>query len=565
MKKLLTVFAIALVLTLAIAATALALDVPDTTKPVAWGELDSITTILGHEVDNTSYVVRKMPTCTETGLADFKCLKEGAGIVHTVVVKALGHDWASAHDAETLLAWGHIKKAPTCTEFGEAEDVCLRCKITGKTRVIDMRMHKYDATTYAESEAKKLANGDLWLGYFTEKGTDAGKHFEVITMPTCAREGDAYRKCIKCGHVDRTYKVSLRTVAHTLTDWKVVKEPTCWSEGQARRACVVCGLVQYLTSPGVDKENYYKKVAIRNPGWDNTWEGTVKPNPNRDEFPKAGGYWEEKDEEHWLNTCYSHTDVFVCPYCKCDPKVWKAAGVEQKHFRIARTNMKLHSHLWKDKPEEKDDAGVEAYAPSATGKWLKDTDKKREEYAWWAAKSISATCLYEGIDLYKCVYDDGVADAKWEQKHSGPQLDPYRYKMLRTPALGHNWKQWELADTYTLKGKEVYHFVRYCARCMQTENKITYDAEGENLVEEKEVKVTSVTLNKKSVSLKVGKTFQIVASTSPVDAKKVTYKSADKKIAKVSSSGLVTAKSKGTVKITVTADGVTATLKVKVK
>jgi uncharacterized protein YjdB len=81
--------------------------------------------------------------------------------------------------------------------------------------------------------------------------------------------------------------------------------------------------------------------------------------------------------------------------------------------------------------------------------------------------------------------------------------------------------------------------------------------------------VKSVKLSKTALTLKKGKTYKLTATVSPVNAsnKKVTWKSGSKRIATVSSSGVISAKAKGTVYITVTTvDGKkTARCKVTIK
>ncbi len=82
-------------------------------------------------------------------------------------------------------------------------------------------------------------------------------------------------------------------------------------------------------------------------------------------------------------------------------------------------------------------------------------------------------------------------------------------------------------------------------------------------------KVTKISLNATSKSVKVKSTYQIKATVSPSDAanKKVTYSSSNTKIATVNSKGLVTAKKVGTAKITVKAadgSGVKAVVTIKV-
>lgn len=82
--------------------------------------------------------------------------------------------------------------------------------------------------------------------------------------------------------------------------------------------------------------------------------------------------------------------------------------------------------------------------------------------------------------------------------------------------------------------------------------------------------VTKVKLNKKSLSLKVKKSYTLKVTVSPKSAtnKSVTWKSSNKKIATVSQNGTIIAKKKGTVTITVKAkdgSGKSAKCRVKVK
>ena len=107
----------------------------------------------------------------------------------------------------------------------------------------------------------------------------------------------------------------------------------------------------------------------------------------------------------------------------------------------------------------------------------------------------------------------------------------------------------------------------------KTTGKVTAKAKGSAVITVKcgDVKVTckvtvknpTLTLNKTSASVKVGKTTKITAKAAP--SGKVTYKSGNKKIATVSSKGTIKGIKKGTAKITVTCNGVTKTVKVTVK
>ncbi|MBR0137618.1 MAG: Ig-like domain-containing protein [Erysipelotrichaceae bacterium] len=70
--------------------------------------------------------------------------------------------------------------------------------------------------------------------------------------------------------------------------------------------------------------------------------------------------------------------------------------------------------------------------------------------------------------------------------------------------------------------------------------------------------ITAINLNRTSINLKIGETFQLKATVSPsnVENKKLRYESSDRSIATVTDTGLIKAVSSGTVRITITpADG----------
>lgn len=97
-------------------------------------------------------------------------------------------------------------------------------------------------------------------------------------------------------------------------------------------------------------------------------------------------------------------------------------------------------------------------------------------------------------------------------------------------------------------------------------NSKTYECATTNGKVTVTVPVTSIKLDKSSVTLKKGETSQLTATVSPADAtnKTVTYSSSNTKVAKVSSSGKITAVGGGTATITAKAGGKTATCKVTV-
>lgn len=92
---------------------------------------------------------------------------------------------------------------------------------------------------------------------------------------------------------------------------------------------------------------------------------------------------------------------------------------------------------------------------------------------------------------------------------------------------------------------------------------ITATANGKSAKCTITVKKPTLKLTKSSATIKKGKTVTIKAKTTPTA--KITYKSSNKKVATVTSKGVVKGKKKGTAKITVTANGIKKTFKVNVK
>lgn len=77
------------------------------------------------------------------------------------------------------------------------------------------------------------------------------------------------------------------------------------------------------------------------------------------------------------------------------------------------------------------------------------------------------------------------------------------------------------------------------------------------------VKKPSITVSKAKVTLKKGKKMKLAVKVTPTG--KLKYSSSNKKIAKVSSKGVITARKKGNAKITISCNGVKKTIKVNVK
>jgi len=520
MKKLLTVFAVALVLTLAIASVALAVDVPEG-KIINWGELDTITSIGGHTIIRPAISIQE-PTCTEGGWGQFDCTEPNCDHYHWLYFPELGHDWSSAYaytpegrPSELNGEWGNIIKKPTCTETGLAIDVCYRCHIVNPevTRVIEKLPHVFAAI-------ENTTDGH-WH-YVNQAAAIAAGGVNVIRESTCVTEGISTRICLECHEAVDPTVVNLWLIPHDWTDWNQLREPTCDAEGYAERACIVCGVHQKLTQK-TDAVAWGQLVQRLNPNWNNT----LTPILNNTCL------WERVRTDDWLTTCYTHNDVYTCPFCH---------GASAAHDNVVDVNMPLRSHKWKPNPEPVQNPGIDT-----TGLFDPKKDIAREQFAWDNHCSVAPTCLYYGYNLYMCVYDNlnGYDDSAWLRQHDG--TDDHRFDIIRVDPLGHDWDEWKLARTYKKDGKDVFLYVRGCKRCTATEEQVTYQEQADEAT-----LVNVINLSASSKTLKVGKSFTLKATVN-ADAtnKALKFKSSNSKIAKVSSKGKVTALKKGTCYITV--------------
>ncbi|MBR1691675.1 MAG: Ig-like domain-containing protein [Lachnospiraceae bacterium] len=97
------------------------------------------------------------------------------------------------------------------------------------------------------------------------------------------------------------------------------------------------------------------------------------------------------------------------------------------------------------------------------------------------------------------------------------------------------------------------------------ETKLGAKASFKVTVQKKKVVLKSIKVNATKKTLKVKKKFTIVVTKNPLTAQdKVTFKSSNKKVATVSSKGVVTAKKKGKATITVKAGKKTKKVKITV-
>jgi len=429
MKKKLLVFAALLVLALAVAGIASAIDV-ENGAVVAEGDLDSITTVGGHV--RPAWTKIEYPSCTEYGVASFTCNVGDTTHEHIVRLAPRGHVWSSQ---KGIKAWGRVVEEPTCTSEGYAIDVCLACGAENPDviRPIEKRPHEYDE-----------------------------KHYEVVKEPGCGEDGNGlgWKTCIYCGvrHPDTTgaedgtageHLVILKKVPHTWTDWRVDSDSDCDSYGEVSRTCIRCGAVQYLNgwdSKEVLDQGKVIKIGdvlpMKNEAWNvngSKLNGLTFKKTSDLEKALTDLKFEYEVKRDLLVDCGKREITFTCPYCY---------GSIHNDFKVFVTE---EAHDWKE---------------------------ERDPYV-----SKPAWCTTDGYDIFFCKHDP-EKHSHTEDFDKKPEDVTFAdgFKKVITKAVGHDWTEWapKEGEVFEKDGEEYAVYFRTCKRCLATEQKTAYvDPDGE--------------------------------------------------------------------------------------
>ena len=165
--------------------------------------------------------------------------------------------------------WGKwtVTKEATCTEAGEQERVCEKCK-KKETKAINPA-HKYGdwtevtpSTCQVKGKEKRVCSV---CQHEEERDLDLADHtwgdWEEVTAPTCTEKGSHKHICSVCGAEEsedvaatgHTY-AKVKDAEGNDTDEDVVAwtvEPTCNKGGTGKKTCTVCGAQTNVTSPAL--------------------------------------------------------------------------------------------------------------------------------------------------------------------------------------------------------------------------------------------------------------------------------------------------------------------------
>lgn len=180
------------------------------------------------------YVENKIaPTCTEDGRVEKKCIICSDTEV-LEISKATGHDYQVT-----------AKKEATCSDFGQEEMICSKCK-DFQTEIIPVREHEF-TLDYLPAGCEYDGYRRMactWCGAISEEEilTAIGHDYRTIAIlpPTCSKVGQIDKRCTHCGN-----EIFEETAFGEHDFETIIVEATCISDGYIAEKCKDCGQTNY--------------------------------------------------------------------------------------------------------------------------------------------------------------------------------------------------------------------------------------------------------------------------------------------------------------------------------
>lgn len=199
---------------------------------------------LGHDTENATETITKPATCTETGLKDIICGREGCGEVlqKDVEIPMIPHTEATK------------VVDPTCTEAGKIITYCSVCDTVIKEEVDPDHPEALGHTPGTPVVTKPATcteegSQDIFCTVCEEKiatETIPMLDHEIVTEvidPTCVEAGKIVTKCSVCGEVfSEEVDEEHPATGHTPGEPEII-DPTATEDGSKTIKCTVCGEV----------------------------------------------------------------------------------------------------------------------------------------------------------------------------------------------------------------------------------------------------------------------------------------------------------------------------------
>ena len=479
----------------------------------------------GHQ--HTKIIDQKPATCEEKGYTgDVYCEDCRVIIQDGKEIAATGHDWDD----------GKITKEPTQTATGIKTYTCKTCKKTKEETIPMLKGHHWDQGT-------------------------------ITKQPTCTEQGEKTYKCTD-EDCNETYTESIPATGHKNTKVLNQKNATCESEGYT--GDTYCDDCKQIIKAG-------KTISPTGHTWN---DGMVK---------KAA-------------TCESEgIEVYICKTCK---KTKEETIAPTGHTKTEIRDKKVAT--CKEEGYTGDTYCVTCGKKLAVGKMIAKTDHD------WTITEIPATCEQDGVKTYTCdichttksepikaighsygawtTKKEATVSSKAEHKRicstcGKEEITTYGEKLrptISTNATSLKLKKKQTTKKFTVTGLAKGDYITSWTSSNKKIVTVTGNQNGTCKIKAgsktgkatitiklasgltKQIKVSvqkkAVTCSKiknvpKTIKLKKKQTYQLKPMIEPITCTdKAKYKSSNKKTAKVTKSGKITAVKKGKTKVTVVVD-----------
>ncbi|MDO4869804.1 MAG: Ig-like domain-containing protein [Bacillota bacterium] len=470
------------------------------------------------------------PTCVGSGTADhWKCTVCGdtfsdkraednpSEYRFNPYLKPLGHE-IEYHEA----------KAPTCTEDGNKEHwLCTRCNIAFINESL--------SAGYNASDMVIKATGHQW-----------DENFTIDKEPSCTEEGSKSKHCSAC---EATKDVTaIEKTPHAYGPWATTEEPSCTEPGSREKICADC------------EDKVLEEIPAKGHQWDEDF--TIDKQPS---------CTEEGSKSKHCSACEATKDVTAI----------EAPGHDYEDIIV---------------PPTCTEGGYTLHTCSRCSDSFKDSEVEAAGHAWGDWETIDAArCEAEGLKQRECavchVKEQNIEDALGhdfaeeftvDQKATVGADGSMSRHCSRCDAVAESTVIPAIEDNiYFADGEFTYNgseqkpevsvkdvngdAIDEANYAVSYENNINagtakaivaFDSEAYEGTLQREFminKADPVIVADKEIKVRVKKTKQIVLTDE--DLGDVTFTSAKKKIATVTSAGVVKGKKIGTTTITVTATG----------
>ena len=542
-------------------------------------------------------------TCEKGEMEVEKCSVCGE-TKETQISDPLGHDFRE---------W-KITKEPTCTKYGTKKRICKRCN-EYEIDVIDPTGHQHTKIIDQKAATceEKGYSGDLYcedcrviiqLGQEIAATGHTWDDGEITKEPTQTATGIKTYTCKTC-HKTRTETIPMLK-GHHWDDGTITKEPTCTEPGEKIHHCTDEDCNESYTETIKATGHQHTRLI-------NQKEASCEEEGNSgDTFCedckqviKAGNVINPTGH-NWNNgtvkkaaTCESEgIEVYICKTCK---KTKEETIVPTGHTKTEIRDKKVAT--CKEEGYTGDTYCVTCGKKLAVGKMIAKTDHD------WTITEIPATCEQDGVRTYTCdichttksepikaighsygawtTTKEATVSSKAEHKRicstcGKEEITTYGEKLR--PTISMNATSLKLKKKQTTKKFTVTGLAKsdYITSWTSSNKKIVTVIGNQNgtckikagnktgkakititlasglkktinvTIQKKAVTCTAIKNVSKKLTLNKKKSYQLKPVINPITCtNKIKYKSSNKKIAKVSSTGKITAIKPGKVKITI--------------